>query len=273
MKKRIGRGKDNDLMIPSDFAKVSTHHCVVELQSDGNYYLTDIGSRNGTTINGKLIPQNKPQRIGPTDEIILGNQYTLTWDQVLSLFKEKTRKRSSAPSSVSAPAHSVSLQDTNDYVYKYGGFWVRFGASIFDMLIVNLGVLFIGIFFALLANALADGPGGFRPGSGFTVFISFLMIIFAWLYFALQWSSRYQATVGMRLFQIFLVDNDLNPVTFGRATGRFFAQILSSLALIGHVMCGFHPEKRAFHDIISRTRVVRYERPQDFLQKDYFEDI
>ncbi len=271
MQKRIGRGKDNDLIVPSDFAKVSTHHCVVELQSDGNYYLTDIGSRNGTTINGQLIPQNKPQRIGPVDEIILGNQYTLTWNQILSLFNEKPKRKKLSSSYESFSP--VPAQETSEYIYKYAGFWVRFGAGFVDGLIINVILSFFIFFFGLFTGSVSVNFRSIEPFKGFLLFLSPIILIGVWLYFALQWSSKYQATLGMRLFQIFLVDTNLERISFGRATGRFFAGFLSCLMIIGHIMCGFHPEKRTFHDIISKTRVIRYERNETHLQKGHFNNI
>lgn len=48
----IGRTQDNDILI-NDFA-ISRAHAVVELRGE-SYYLKDLGSSNGTYVNGKLI--------------------------------------------------------------------------------------------------------------------------------------------------------------------------------------------------------------------------
>lgn len=48
----IGRTHDNDILI-NDFA-ISRTHAVVEIRGEG-YYLKDLGSSNGTYVNGKLI--------------------------------------------------------------------------------------------------------------------------------------------------------------------------------------------------------------------------
>jgi uncharacterized RDD family membrane protein YckC len=48
------------------------------------------------------------------------------------------------------------------------------------------------------------------------------------------------------------------PVSPGRAFGRYFAKWLSSMTLgIGYIIAGFDAEKRAMHDMIVDTRVVR----------------
>ena len=56
-------------------------------------------------------------------------------------------------------------------------------------------------------------------------------------------------------------------LTFGRATGRYFGKILSSLiCLVGFIMAGFTEKKQALHDMLASTLVVKdlpllYEPP------------
>jgi uncharacterized RDD family membrane protein YckC len=48
------------------------------------------------------------------------------------------------------------------------------------------------------------------------------------------------------------------PVTLGRAFGRYFAKWLSYLTfLIGFIIAAFDGQKRAMHDMIADTRVIR----------------
>ena len=58
-----------------------------------------------------------------------------------------------------------------------------------------------------------------------------------------------------------LIVTDLNdlPVTFGRATGRFFAKIITGLIPlgIGYIMAGFTEKKQALHDMIASCLVLR----------------
>lgn len=64
----IGRKDDCDLCVPE--AAVSGHHC--ELQFDGTFWwVRDLGSRNGTQINGDDITF-RALRNG--DELTIGNQ-------------------------------------------------------------------------------------------------------------------------------------------------------------------------------------------------------
>ena len=48
------------------------------------------------------------------------------------------------------------------------------------------------------------------------------------------------------------------PLTFGQATGRYFATFLSAIILcIGFIMAGIRTDKRALHDLLAGTRVIR----------------
>ncbi len=63
----IGRAEDNDLRIGSRF--VSQHHCRVEPSSEGGFKLLDMGSQNGTRVNGADTSQ---ARLRPGDLIEIG---------------------------------------------------------------------------------------------------------------------------------------------------------------------------------------------------------
>ena len=54
-----------------------------------------------------------------------------------------------------------------------------------------------------------------------------------------------------------LTDYDGNCISFGRATGRHFGKIVSSLTLlIGYLMVAFTPRKQGLHDIMAGCLVV-----------------
>ena len=58
--------------------------------------------------------------------------------------------------------------------------------------------------------------------------------------------------------QIKVVSDEGEPITYMRALGRHFAEMLSALILmIGYIMAAFDDEKRALHDRICSTRVIR----------------
>jgi pSer/pThr/pTyr-binding forkhead associated (FHA) protein len=51
---------------------VSHRHAHITLDPDGNAYLIDLGSTNGTMLNGKLIAQNTAFKLKDEDHITLG---------------------------------------------------------------------------------------------------------------------------------------------------------------------------------------------------------
>jgi diguanylate cyclase (GGDEF)-like protein len=64
----IGRDERADLAL-SD-GSISRAHCQVERSEAGNYLLIDLGSTNGTSVNGERVQDRVP--LGPGDKIFLG---------------------------------------------------------------------------------------------------------------------------------------------------------------------------------------------------------
>jgi uncharacterized membrane protein YhaH (DUF805 family) len=67
---KIGRGRSCDIWV--DHAAVSRDHAEVVL-IDGGYYLRDVGSTNGTFVNGKKLRPFEPCRIWPGDTLTFGS--------------------------------------------------------------------------------------------------------------------------------------------------------------------------------------------------------
>jgi hypothetical protein len=56
---------------------VSHRHAMIELDPEGNAFLVDLGSTNGTSLNGKLIAANTPAKLKDGDRISLGGKTAL----------------------------------------------------------------------------------------------------------------------------------------------------------------------------------------------------
>jgi uncharacterized RDD family membrane protein YckC len=132
----------------------------------------------------------------------------------------------------------------------YAGFWIRVGAYLIDSFITGIGA---GILmFVVAATAGVDADGG--------MFLVLLYVVTPWLYAALLESSARQATVGKMAVGIKVTGLDGRRIGFGRATGRYFAEILSSLSLgVGYAMVAFTKRRQSLHDLIAGTLVVRKE--------------
>ena len=70
--------------------------------------------------------------------------------------------------------------------------------------------------------------------------------------------GKFGATVGKMACGLRLVTPSGGKISYGLAAGRFFAEIVSSMIIyIGYIMVAFDEEKRALHDRICNTRVIR----------------
>jgi len=67
----IGRDLSNTFVIQD--AKVSRNHAQIE-ERGGEYWLSDLGSANGTSVNGRRIPPKQPRRLNDNDIIRIGDQ-------------------------------------------------------------------------------------------------------------------------------------------------------------------------------------------------------
>jgi uncharacterized RDD family membrane protein YckC len=140
----------------------------------------------------------------------------------------------------------------------YAGFWIRVGAKIIDMIIlwaVGFAVSFLGgFFFAGSPSPQGQIPTRFLAGSLLIAVISWAIQIAYPTYFL----GKYSATLGKMACGLKVVRPDGEKISYARACGRFFAEFLSSIILgIGYIMVALDEEKRALHDRICDTRVVK----------------
>ena len=174
------------------------------------------------------------------------------------------------PAAVATPAYAAAPAVAYAAVpaSRYAGFWLRFLAHLIDHVI--LGIVAAPLFFILVLPVIVrvakDAERNQEPSPELIIAIVssvFIYIVLAfvgqWLYEALLTSSSWQGTVGKRVLQLRVTDELGNRIGFGRATGRFFAKILSSMFFcIGFIMVGLTDRKRGLHDMLAGTLVMRY---------------
>ncbi len=147
---------------------------------------------------------------------------------------------------------------------RYAGFWIRVLATIIDAVI--LGVVSKILQYALFPSLAAVPVFPPNPNNPFENFGT-IMAMAGW---ATLLSTAVSATYstwfigalgaqpGMMALGLKVVRPDGSPVGYGRALGRYFAAILSGLILgIGYLLVAFDSEKRALHDMICDTRVIK----------------
>jgi uncharacterized RDD family membrane protein YckC len=130
---------------------------------------------------------------------------------------------------------------------EYAGFWIRFGAKFVDGIILNIINQMLGLIIRLAVKdvqvaAIATAVLGLGVQAAYVIYFI----------------GKNGATPGKMACKLEVIRADGSPMTYGRATGRFFAEFLSGLTIgIGYIMAAFDEEKRALHDRICDTRVVR----------------
>ncbi len=67
---RLGRASDNTIQLPD--SSVSRYHAVLGTDDEGLIRLTDLGSTNGTFLNGRRLPENTPARVDDGDRLQFG---------------------------------------------------------------------------------------------------------------------------------------------------------------------------------------------------------
>jgi uncharacterized RDD family membrane protein YckC len=163
-----------------------------------------------------------------------------------------------APSTVMLPA-------------AYAGFWLRVVAYLIDSAIMGVafgaivGIMFATVgmrFFRGFAPGLYDqAPNPMMPAAVLGVILVLLpfTIVITWIYFAAMESSAHQGTLGKMALGLFVTDSHGRRISFGRATGRFFAKFITGLIpfLIGYIMAGFTEKRQALHDMIAGCLVLK----------------
>jgi uncharacterized RDD family membrane protein YckC len=117
----------------------------------------------------------------------------------------------------------------------------------------------VGVVF--LAAVIALPVTGDRARFGVDVLFT-LYIVGAWfLYFGLCWTVSGQ-TLGMRAWQVEIVDEEGRRPGWLISLARFGASLLSLLPLgLGFWVAAFRPDRATWHDRLSGTRLQRRPHP------------
>jgi len=151
----------------------------------------------------------------------------------------------------------------------YAGFWLRFAAYLVDKVILGVATSLLLIPFFLAgggASLLERLPRGriddfsqWIPLLSLLLTLAAISLVVQWLYFAYFESGEQQGTWGKQLLNIYVTDLQGSRISFGTATGRYFAKIVTGLIpfALGYIMAGFTERRQALHDMIASTLVLR----------------
>ncbi|MEI6124311.1 MAG: FHA domain-containing protein [Bacteroidota bacterium] len=126
----IGRNPSNDVVINDP--NVSRQHASITLNNDGSYYICDLGSRNGTYVNGKKI----------TEQMLFHNDIVKISDQIIP-WQEYFKKNDSAYSGKIIQQFSIGRNAENNIVisddYTSGKHAILYMTDLGEVIIQDIG--------------------------------------------------------------------------------------------------------------------------------------
>lgn len=144
------------------------------------------------------------------------------------------------PISPANPAPDAA--QTPDAAGEYSaGFWLRAGAYMIDGFIVAVVSIALNLILPSIVSAIAR-------------------LVLSAGYFTVMPVQNNGQTLGKMAAGVAIVRDDGTPLSYGRAFARWLGYLVSGLTLcLGFVCAAFTHRKRALHDYIADTRVVRVE--------------
>jgi uncharacterized RDD family membrane protein YckC len=153
---------------------------------------------------------------------------------------------------------------------RYAGFWVRFWATVIDVVLISAVILPLLVWAYGLQNlAILDRDALLDPNQlekvlrqvervlhgPMGIMIQYVLPTVALIVF---WKYK-SATPGKMVFSMKIVDaRSGGGLSFGQCVGRYFAYIVSMLPFgLGFLWIAFDKRKQAWHDKLAGTVVVR----------------
>jgi uncharacterized RDD family membrane protein YckC len=121
------------------------------------------------------------------------------------------------------------------------GFWLRAGAYMIDGILVAIVSVALNLILPETVSVIAR-------------------LLLSAGYFTVMPVLNQGQTLGKMAAGVAIVREDGSPITYGRALARWLGYLVSGLTLcLGFLCAAFTNHKRALHDFIADTRVVRVE--------------
>lgn len=141
-----------------------------------------------------------------------------------------------APNPVPAPA--VVAAAAADYS---AGFWLRAGAYMIDGLLIAIASVLMNLVLPPVISVVSR-------------------LLLSAGYFTVMPVQNQGQTLGKMAAGVAIVRDDGSPISYGRAFARWLGYLVSGITLcLGFICAAFTNRKRALHDYIADTRVVRVE--------------
>ncbi|HUK14585.1 MAG TPA: FHA domain-containing protein [Thermoanaerobaculaceae bacterium] len=247
----VGRSRSCDIRLKED--TVSRLHAALMWQ-EGSLLLEDLGSSNGTFVNGERVLSPHPLAIG--DVVRFG------------------ALRGSVES-IDAPEPSPAARTQADARYdtvgvgsgRPAGLGWRLLASLLDLVLFAAGsaIAFAPLGVTVLVERYFLAPDALPPSLQTKSLLAggcaALWVIFAWYYVVHGWARR-GGTPGLRICGLRLLDwRRRTPIGYARAVLRVFASLVTLLTLgLGWLVVPFRRDRKALHDLLAGTMVAHRDR-------------
>ena len=115
---KVGRGSDNDIVLTEN--QISTHHVEFFMDESGLVFITDMGSKNGTFINGVRLAESA--KLKTKDKVRLGSldvdwmEYFRVKPNVISNSSKKTNSKQKKASGIPMYVYIIMI-----VVFSFGG--------------------------------------------------------------------------------------------------------------------------------------------------------
>ena len=230
---RIGRTSQNSLVLDDDL--VSRNHAIIQGSEDLEFYLIDLGSRNGTLLNGRRL--TVPALLRDGDTIMIG-------DQELRFCQEGGAQASIGPE---APEMFPETR-------------VKVSQQLITVLVVDI-CGYTRLSQHLDESILAQTIGTFIRESGLILdrerawaqkYIGDAVMA-VWLHRGKRLAPRVMGEVVESLYQLFEIAGRLQEQFDLDAPIRLGAGINSGLAAVGNVGSGLLSDHTALGDVVNRA--------------------
>jgi uncharacterized RDD family membrane protein YckC len=155
----------------------------------------------------------------------------------------------------------VTLTDVTEFVPAMtstpASLWLRLAAAVYDLFpLLALWMTTAGI--ALLAvHGSVDLA---QPSLGWRAGLRAALFIVTAAYFVISWQRGGQ-TIGMRAWRLKIVDANGKALPWPRCALRFLIACISlGVLALGFIWCLVDLRKRAWHDIVAGSVLVRLEK-------------
>lgn len=183
-----------------------------------------------------------------------------TCDEATGFHAAPDRGRTVVAVSGGNPPLAAGADGVASAPFGYGGFWRRVLASFVDQL--ALGLLVVPLAMALaFALGFTTAANGRTLGDDARLPLQ-LMAPVLWLVVGLAYQvfflRMFGATPGKMVLDLKIAAPGRAKLSLVRIVGRYFCHLFGGVVFgLGHFMAGWDPEKRALHDRVCGTRVVK----------------